>query len=375
MALTKYKIGDLVTIVDERNELGIKEFYGININKEFMPTVANTEGLDESKYKVVRENRFVYSGMQTGRDGCIRISMYSKENPILVSPAYTTFEISALDIVIPTYFFMIFLSKEKDRYGAFCSDGSIRSNLDWEVFCDIEIDLPPLPIQQKYVDVYNTMLANQKSYERGLDDLKLTCDAYIENLRKKIACEQIGNYVHPYNVKNSEGEITLEQGINIDKQFITPQRANDNFHGRKIVRTGHIAYCTQLNNENVAIALRTGPDCIVSGVYDVIEFNENCDLLPEYLMLWLIRSEFGRFVYWASQGTSYEFLTYENLANYKIPIPNIEIQKLITNVYNTYIERKSINEKIKIQIKNICPILIKGSIEEARRGENVHTTV
>ena len=63
MGLTKYKIGQIVTIVDERNALSIREFYGININKEFMPTVANTEGLDETKYKVVRRNRFVYSGM------------------------------------------------------------------------------------------------------------------------------------------------------------------------------------------------------------------------------------------------------------------------------------------------------------------------
>ena len=60
MALTKYKIGDLITTVDERNTIGIRDFYGININKEFMPTVANTEGLDERKYKVVRKNRFVH---------------------------------------------------------------------------------------------------------------------------------------------------------------------------------------------------------------------------------------------------------------------------------------------------------------------------
>lgn len=113
MGLTKYKIGELIEIVDERNNLGIRDFFGININKEFMPTVANTEGLDETKYKVVRKNRFVYSGMQTGRDECIRVSMYNKDVPILVSPAYTTFEVVATDIVNPLYFFMKFLSKER----------------------------------------------------------------------------------------------------------------------------------------------------------------------------------------------------------------------------------------------------------------------
>ena len=235
--------------------------------------------------------------------------------------------------------------------------------------CEVNIELPPIQIQKKYVDVYNSMCENQKNYERGLDDLKLVCDAYIEDLRRKLPCDIIGNYVHQYNEKNNNGEITLEQGININKRFINPQRTNDNFYGRKIVRTGQIAYCTQLNNENIAVALRTGPDCIVSNVYDVIEFNENSGLIPEYLMLWLVRAEFGRFVYWASQGTSYEFLAYDNLANYKIPVPDYEVQKSIVQIYNAYNERRDINEKLKEQIKDICPILIKGSIEEARKAK------
>lgn len=79
MALTKYRIGQLIRIVDERNSCSIKSFCGINIDKKFMPTAANTEGLDERNYKVVRKNRFVFSGMQTGRDECIRISIALKK--------------------------------------------------------------------------------------------------------------------------------------------------------------------------------------------------------------------------------------------------------------------------------------------------------
>ena len=169
MGLNKYRLGDLISVCDERNSYGLKNFHGLNINKEFMPTIANTEGLDESKYKVVRKQRFVFSGMQTGRDSCIRISMYTGEDPIIVSPAYTTFEITRKDIVIPEYFFMLFLSKEKDRFGAFCSDGSIRSNLDWERFCDFEILLPSLTQQRKYVDVY---LALQNNLNAICEQLK-----------------------------------------------------------------------------------------------------------------------------------------------------------------------------------------------------------
>ena len=366
MALSKCKIGELVTLVDERNNIGLREFYGLNIHKEFMPTVANTDTLDETKYKVVRKNRFVYSGMQTGRDECIRISMYKGDTPIIVSPAYLTFEVTAIDKIIPEYFFMLFLSPEKDRLGWFRSDGSIRSNLDWPVFCDFDIELPPIEVQQKYVDIYQGMVNNQKAYERGLEDLKLVCDGYIEDLRRKLPSEPIGQFIRQYNERNVDCRITLEQGINIDKQFITPQRSNSNLNGRRIVRKGQFAYCTQLNNENVAIAYREGEDCVVSSVYNVFEIEKKDKLLSEYLMLWLIRKEFGRFVYWASEGSAYEFLSYENLANYLILVPSLEVQSSIANIFKVYNTRKRINEHLKAQIKDICPILIKGSIDEAR---------
>lgn len=364
MGLSKYRIGQLIKVVDERNSFEITDFYGININKAFMPTVANTEGLNETNYKVVRKNRFVFSGMQTGRDECIRISMYTKDHPIIISPAYTTFEIINQRIVQPTYFFMIFLSREKDRLGWFYSDGSIRSNLDWERFCEMELTLPDLPTQQKYVDIYNAMVANQQAYERGLEDLKTVFTSYIEELRRNDPVFPIGDYITLYNEKNGDGAIALEQGININKEFISPQRSNSNLQGRKIVRHGQFAYCTQLNNANVAIAYRSGEDCVVSSVYNVFEITQKDKLIPEYLLMWLIRPEFGRYVYWASEGSAYEFLNYNNLASYKIPIPNIEVQRAIAEIYTVYNKRKKINEQLKTQIKNICPILIKGSLEE-----------
>lgn len=274
MGLSKYRIGQLIKVVDERNSFEITDFYGININKAFMPTAANTEGLDETNYKVVRKNRFVFSGMQTGRDECIRISMYTKDHPIIISPAYTTFEIINQRIVQPTYFFMIFLSREKDRLGWFYSDGSIRSNLDWERFCEMELTLPDLPTQQKYVDIYNAMVANQQAYERGLEDLKTVFTSYIEELRRNDPVFPIGDYITLYNEKNGDGAIALEQGININKEFISPQRSNSNLQGRKIVRHGQFAYCTQLNNANVAIAYRSGEDCVVSSVYNVFEITQ-----------------------------------------------------------------------------------------------------
>ena len=372
MALTKYRIGDLISVVDERNDIGIREFYGININKEFMPTVANTEGLDETKYKVVRKNRFVYSGMQTGRDECIRISMYTKDSPILVSPAYTTFEVTSLDTVIPLYFFMKFLTKERDRYGAFCSDGSIRSNLDWDVFCDIEIELPSLEVQQKYVNVYNAMLANQQSYERGLEDLKLVYDAYIDEIRKKLPHIELGNYISLCDSKNDKLEygINSVRGISIEKKFIDTKANMEGVSLKpySVVKPNEFAYVTvtSRNGDKISLARNSSNEAyICSSSYIVFKINKPEELLPEYLSMLFERDEFDRYSRFNSWGSARETFDWEEMCNVRIPLPHIEIQRDIVNIFEACNERKGINEKLKTQIKDICPILIKGSIEEA----------
>ena len=176
MIITK-SVGELITYVDERNTEGlISDFYGINIQKEFMPTMATTDGIDSRKYKIFRDNRFVFSGMKTGRDRCIRIGLY-KGAPIIVSPAYTTFEIKSTDVVLPEYFFMQFLSNEMDRYGWFISDSSIRSNLDLDRFEEISFELPDIPTQQKYVDIYTAIRRVQKLNAK----IKDICPVLIRN--------------------------------------------------------------------------------------------------------------------------------------------------------------------------------------------------
>ena len=367
MALTKHRIGQLIKIVDERNSYGIKTFYGININKEFMPTVANTEGLDESNYKVVRENRFVFSGMQTGRDECIRISMYLGKEPIIVSPAYTTFEVEATNIVLPTYFFMIFLSKERDRLGWFYSDGSIRSNLDWDRFCDMEINLPDLPTQQKFVDIYNAMVANQQSYERGLEDLKLVCDGYIEDLRRQMPSEKIGTYIKHCNERNSDKSNDFVMGLSTKKEFREAQsRVNREELGNyKIVNPNDIAFVPTTDTWKVlAFAVnRFDKLLVVSPIYEVFSVDQT-KLLSQYLAIWLSREEFDRYARFNSWGSARENFSFEDMQNVKIPVPEISIQKAIVDIYNAYIKRKEINEQLKAQIKDICPILIRGSLEE-----------
>ena len=367
MALSR--LGLYIEQSDERNYDGIlkeESVVGLSTQKDIIKTKADLQGVSLTSYKLFPPMSFAYVPDTSRRGDKVALAFNMTEETYIISSIYVVFKVTSLEVLDPWYLFMFFNRPEFDRYARFNSWGSARETFNWEDMCNIEIELPPLPIQQKYVDIYKSMVANQQSYQRGLEDLKLVCDGYIEDLRRKLPCEPIGNFVGQSKEKNIDGTITLEQGINIQKKFITPQRSNDNFLGRQIVRTGQIAYCTQLNNENVAVALRTGPDCIVSSVYDVVFVKDENKLLSEYLMMWLSRREFGRYVYWASQGTSYEFLSYENLAGYQIPVPDISIQKRIAQIYQIYNARKTISEKLKAQIKELCPILIKGSLEEGR---------
>ena len=367
MALTKYKLGELIELVTETNselKYSIDDAVGMTITKEIIPTKANLEGTDLTKFLVVKPNEFVFNPRTHGKK--IGFGYNDSKTTFIISWNNIAFKVkeSMSNTVLSDYLFLHFRRDEWDREACYQSWGTSTEVFTWDALCGMSLDLPDIETQQKYVDVYKAMVANQKAYERGLDDLKLTCDAYIEDLRRKLPCEKIGKYIFQVNEKNSSNQVTLEQGININKEFITPQRSNSDLSSRVIVRKGQIAYCTQLNNQNVAIALRDDDDCVVSPVYSVIDVLDKSKLLPVYLFVWLIRPEWGRFVYWNAIGSAYEFLQYESVCDTEIPIPDMAIQKSIVDIYSVYKKRKEINEKLKTQIKNICPILIKGSLEE-----------
>lgn len=170
--------------VDEEQNINDEDlpFMGINIQKEFMPTNANTDGLKKNKYLIMRKGRFVFSGMQTGRDIAIRVGLYNSDKPALISPAYITFSVSKdkKDRILPEYLNLQFKRSESDRLGWFYSDGSIRSNLDWDRFCEFQIPLPPIDVQQAIVDVYHCMERAKQIATTAREKLKTLCPALVQ---------------------------------------------------------------------------------------------------------------------------------------------------------------------------------------------------
>lgn len=178
---SEIEVGEFIELYDKKNnEAKNLEFYGINKDKSFMPTIASTNGLDNSKYKMVESGVFVFSGMQTGRDICIRLALYSKDVPILVSPAYTTFRVKDQSKILPQYLFLQFNRFEMDRYGWFLSDSSVRSNLDWDEFCRIKVPFPPLDVQQAIVNIYNCAEEAKKIAEEARLQMKTLSPALVQ---------------------------------------------------------------------------------------------------------------------------------------------------------------------------------------------------
>lgn len=176
------EIGNCIEPIDERNTANKKiEVCGINKTKSFMPTVADMTGVDISKYKIVKKGQFAFSGMQTGRDECIRIALYEGDDPILISPAYTTFKLIT-DKVLPEYLLLFFKRSEMDRYGWFISDSSVRANLDWPRFLAIKFPLPDIDIQRAIVNIYNCAEEAKRIAEEADRLSKEICPALMQHL-------------------------------------------------------------------------------------------------------------------------------------------------------------------------------------------------
>lgn len=174
-------VGDYVQPFIRKNSDDLDlPFMGVNREKQIVPTSANTEIIDRRKYSVLKRGEFVFSGMQTGRDVCIRIALSEMLTDILLSPAYMTFRIDSTKPLLPEYFFMNFKVAEMDRQGWFKSDSSVRSNLDWDRFCEIEIPLPPIEVQRAIVALYHCAEEARKIAAEARLQLTQVCPAMIQ---------------------------------------------------------------------------------------------------------------------------------------------------------------------------------------------------
>ena len=375
MTLIERRLGDYIELCDVRNsdlQYGIDEVRGVNNMKLLMPTKADLKGRDLSKFQIVYPDEFVFNH-RTSRNGSkFSIAYNDTGAPVICTEDYVVFRVkeSCKVLLDSSWLYMFFNRPEFDRYVITNSWGSSTEFYNWEDICEVYIHLPSIGVQQKYVDIYNAMLANQRSYEQGLEDLKLVCDGYIENLGKNHTLEPIGKYLLLSDKRNDlELGVDSVRGLAVSKEMIPTKADMDGvgLSNYKLVPPRHIAYVPDTSRRGDKVSLgfnNTEETYLVSSISTVFTTDET-HLLPDYLMLFFTRSEFDRYARFHSWGSARETFDWDEMCDVHIPIPSVEVQQYIANIFVVYQLRKEINEQLKAQIRDICPILIKGSIEEA----------
>ena len=171
------KLGDIVKFISNKNVDGIATIlYGINIDKYFMPSVANTIGVDLKKYKVVVKNQFACNRMHVGRDKRLPISMSTFDYPFIVSPAYDVFEVTD-ENVIPEYLMLWFRRSEFDRQCWFYTDADVRGGLSLDALKSIAIRIPSIEKQREIVAQYQAVANKIKVNEEICEKLEATAQA------------------------------------------------------------------------------------------------------------------------------------------------------------------------------------------------------
>lgn len=205
---SNYKLlGDYIQEVNVRNtDLKDLDLLGISIQKEFIPSIANTIGTDMSKYKIVKKNQFAY-GTVTSRNGDkISIALLQSHDESLISQAYISFEVIDENELLPEYLMMWFRRPEFDRYARYRSYGSAREVFSWEEMCNVKLPVPSIENQREIVKEYGTVLNRIDLNINRIKEIESLGENIYSNLIKKLKLENSNSDL----LKEGDGDISLE---------------------------------------------------------------------------------------------------------------------------------------------------------------------
>lgn len=176
-------LGNHIRLIDTRNtDLVTEQVLGINIDKFFMPSVANVIGTDLSKYKLITKGKFACNPMHVGRDERLPVALYTEDTPAIVSPAYFMFEIVDSSVLHEEYLMMWFRRPEFDRLCWLRTDGSVRGGITWDDICRMEIPVPPMDEQMEIVNSYKAVTERIALKKQINDNLEAMAQALYQEL-------------------------------------------------------------------------------------------------------------------------------------------------------------------------------------------------
>ena len=224
-------LGNHIRLIDTRNRESITDrVLGINIDKFFMPSVANVIGTDLSKYKLITKGKFACNPMHVGRDERLPVALYDEEKPAIVSPAYFMFEVIDNSILNEDYLMMWFRRPEFDRICWLHTDGSVRGGITWDDICRLELPIPPIENQLEIVNSYKAITERIALKQKINDNLVAVGTASIQ---KNVGRGALINLTEPEMDRLTlpdDFEIqTVSEFCRETKSGSTPSRTNNEY--------------------------------------------------------------------------------------------------------------------------------------------------
>lgn len=358
------KLGPYIEQLYERNTdnlYGESEAIGVNIDKVIRPMQGHLENKRFDTFFVVKPNNFVYNPRGSRKLG---LGFNDTNNTYITTFNNVVFQIkdNVFDI-IPEYVFLILSRKEWDRQAEYMSWGSSTEVFTWNTLCDVQIPLPSPEEQQKVVNAWKACKEIKEQNEAKAAPLMQVCLSYIQGLKHKFPMCELGEYIEESNERNKDEIFNANDlmGVCSEGTFIKSIANTQglNFGNYKVVHQGDFAYSNRINVGS--IALRYGDDCIISPSYAVFRIKKESEnvLLKEYLAIWFRRSEFLRSTLFFAFGTIKDDFSHREMCRVKIPLPPIDVQRAIVNIYKCANEAKQIAEEADKLSRAVCPALLQ----------------
>lgn len=332
---------------------------GVNSNGEFCKTKADLLDINLKPYKLVNNGDFVYNPSRFN----IGSIAYRTQGFCIVSHLYVVFRLNELgkQKIDPFYLYMYIYRKEFFRMITYLNFGSQRPEFNFFELGEIKIPLPSIETQRELVAVYNGLKELAEENEKLLEPLSKSCEAFIVDCKKKYPSKRLGDMTDENKEKNTELTYGVDflKGVTSAGKFDKSKANTDglDFSNYKIVSKNNFAYNPSRINVG-SIALNSEEKCIVSPMYVVFKVTSK-ELVPEYLKLWFSRKEFQRSTLFYAVGSVRDTFDFNLMQNVQIPLPPIQIQQKIVDLYNCYEECKRIATQAREKIQNICPALVQ----------------
>lgn len=361
-------LGDYISACDERNtdkRYGIDSVMGVSIAKKFISTKADMTGVSLSPYKLVKPNEFCFVTITSRNGGKISLALNESADVYIVSSSYEVFKIDDENVLCPEYLFLWFNQPEFDRYARFHSWGSAREAFSYDDMCRVRIPLPSIEKQRELVATWKGLRDMKEQNEAMAAPLMQLCQSRLQELKHTYPLTEIGPYISRIDRRNTDNRVKVVKSVSVKKEFNDTNAKVDknNLGNYKIVEDGQISFVQTTGNEKCLCAAvnHFGYPIVVTSVNEVFETDSNY-LLVDYLHLYFRRKEFDRYARFHSWGSARETFDWEDMCRVAIPLPSIEEQQAIVNIYRCATECKRIAEEADKLSREICPALMQKAI-------------